>query len=244
MGVKRTTKGGRRFKGARVTKVTHYKTKREGWVMLDKADMTFWATAGEGDSALYFESKDGREVERWLETNLGKALETDRLEWKPVAKVKIKTNSWREEEDGVEFEIEIDRYWVALTKDRREWRHLPWDACDPESSTMVADLDRFGQSTFHGKGPKHEACLDSTARPSWQTKEKPMVFPHMTGDVSYVWWTPELWAGLNEIIAQVKSARAALKQMLGTKAGLETVTQVGAGKLPLRITATASPATP
>lgn len=246
---------GRRTKGAIVTKMSDDKTGRSGVVKLDKDDMMFWAVAGsaeegsDAESTSYFESAKGSEVESWLRKEIRKPTRRTLLDWKPVIQVEITSGSARhyygdsDEETEAGVRVQIKRYWIAETLDHREWRSLKWEQCDPDSTGCLDERDRFGQSRHIGKGKAHEDFKPEN-RKSYGYSEKPFVMPQFASKkddegTSTLWYTEELWLGLTQVVAQISAAKETLHALLATKGGLDMVTQIGAGKMPLRITATA-----
>lgn len=234
----------RRFKGAIVQTVRDERTKREAPMRLDKSDMTFWAMAGSEPSSPYFQSKDGGEVELWLERELAKTSENDRLVWFPVVEVAVRDDNhgWsrprtKDNDITTGFSVDVERYFIALTRDEREWRRLDWEQCDDDSPGCVPPNDRYAQSHNYAKAPKHE--LFKPGATTYGVRDKPFVLPSMaklgSGAKSVLPYTPELWAGLLQVVQRIDAERAALDKLTGTKAGLDVLAKVGAGTLPLRI---------
>jgi len=224
----------RLYKGAIIEKVEHRTTKRTGVIRLDKDSMMFFARENDGDPLTEpYADKDGGKVRAWLMVQLGHTTEADRLEWLPVIRI---TNDSRHgyryarenQKHGEELDVEFERFYIALTRDKREWRKLEWEACDPESSGLVPDNERYAQSHRYDLGPAHD-----------YSGSKPFRLPSFDGSKCVVGYTPELWRGLHLILKQIEGARKALTAMIGTKAGIETVAEVGAGKTPLLLAAPA-----
>jgi Ni/Co efflux regulator RcnB len=120
----------RHRKGAVVEKVTHPDTQRTAPIRLDKGSMVFFAELGEGPSYTSAESKDGREVRDWLMYHLAKSTAEQRLEWIPVVHVDDSLDSYRYGDDDddaasmkkAECSVKIERFFLALTHDKKEWR--------------------------------------------------------------------------------------------------------------------------
>ncbi|SRR6266516_1131673 len=221
------------YKGAIVEKIEHPTTKRAGVVRLDKRSMTFFAREDDSDlTAEPFASKDGAKVHAWLRVRLGHTTQKDRLDWVPVIEIKNDSKSgyrYRGEENmhGEQLDVEIDRFWIALTQDEREWRKITWVEGDLKSSGSIPENDRYAQSRRFGQGPK------STELTSWN---KPFVLPSFLREGQVVVpYTPELWKGLLQVIRQIAATRELLKEMIGTKDGIAAVTEIGAGRQTLRL---------
>jgi len=220
----------RTLKGQVVEKVEHQTTKRVGVLRLHKPSMTFFARENDNEvDEPPFKSKDGREVRNWLLEQLARTTAANNLDWLPVVKIThggTESHRYRdmEEFNGESLEVEFDRFFIALTNDQREWRKLPWSSCDPESSTMLADEQRYAASNKYAEGPKS---------PNLSSYNRPFQLPHFEGrkDGEVVLrWTPELWEGLLKIVKQIRAARKLIATTVGTKDGLAELTALGAAK--------------
>ncbi len=224
----------RHMRGAIVEKVESRKTHRTGVIRLDKRSMEFWARADDTDTTQEpFVSKDGREVRAWLLKQLDRTSEADRLEWIPVVQVSYggeSSHRYREDHTtGHSLKVEMDRYWLALTHDKREWRKLPWDSCDPDSPVVVPENDRYAASRRYAEGPASQSLGENTKAfrlPSFKSS-------YYSGRDTVLEYTPELWKGLLAVIEAIKTARGTIEQMLGTKQGVAVVAEIGAGKAQL-----------
>lgn len=220
------------LKGAIVEKVVHSSTKRTGVVRLDKSRMLFHAQEKDGDpNSPQFSNKDGSVVRNWLDTQLSRTSGDDNLEWQPIIEVeRTGERRYRYRDEGQTFGesmgLEVDRFYVALTKDKVEWLKLPWEACDPDSSTLVPENERItASSTFKSgpKAPQHTYRGDVIQR-----------FPHFSnGDKIFLLYTPELWKGLKTVVKAVGDARKTLDSMIGTKDGITVLAEIGQGKTQL-----------
>lgn len=227
---------GRKYKGAIIERVEHPKTKRTGVVRLDKGGMWFFARENDTDLLTEpFASKDGGEVRDWLLKQLAHTTAEDRLEWLPAVEIEYGSggtdhHSYRDETEKhtAGFDLTIRRYWIALTRDQREWRDLRWDQCDEESPTCVPENERYAQSDKYGKGPKAELVYG----------DKPFSFPCFKGrgDKVVLPYTPELWHGLLLVVEQLRQAEKSLQEMVSTKHGVAGLTEIGAGKVMLLLT--------
>lgn len=232
----------RQWKGAVVEWVEHRSTKRRAPIRLDKSNMTFFAWEKVEDMPTIdpFHSKDGGEVRAWLYKQLARTSDADRLEWLPVIEVRAKGERayrYRDDDDGKgeEIEVNVSRYWLALTRDKREWRKLRWVECDPESAGAIPEDDRYAASSRYADGPKAVSTNHYTT---------PTVFrlPSVggRGERNVLHYTPELWRALMMVVKQVEASRKILQDLVGTKAGIATLAEVGAGKTPLQIAAAAT----
>lgn len=227
----------RDLRGAIVEKIEHRVTKRTGVIRLDKRSMTFFAREDDANPLIEpFASKNGAEVKNWLKTQLSHTTVQDQLEWIPVIRIENDSEPRHRYRDqaqlhGEKLDVDFERFYVALTRDEREWRRLPWEACNPDSTGFIEENDRYAQSHRHYCGPKHDSVIRGL--------DKPFRLPSFDGDKATVKYTPELWQGLLLILKQITGARETLTQMIGTKSGIETVAEIGAGKTPLLLAAPA-----
>jgi len=219
------------LRGGIVEWVEHRVTKRRAPIRLDKGRMMFWARPVDGDETVKpFSSTEGRKVRDWLMEQLARTTEADRLEWVPVIAINHERDRhgyYREEPEvkQADLSLKVERYWIALTKDEREWRKLAWAACDPRSSGCVPDNDRYSQSSEYDYGPKSDQL-------SYHTK--PFILPSYRGsrrarESTVLPYTAELWAGLLLLIKQIKSSGKTLEDLVGSKAGMEVMMELGAG---------------
>lgn len=219
----------RPLRGKVVEVVTHPVTKRAGKIRMDK-HLWFFARENDLDTlAEPFSSKSGGEVKAWLLEQLKHTTGDNNLEWQPVIQIEhggdsrhyYRDSSKEEYQESVE--LEIKRFWLALTRDQREWRQLPWEACDEDSSTFLPDNDRYAASRKFAFGPKAERSpYDEAFRiPSFGLRGH--------GAKITVAFTPDLWAGLLLITKQLKAARVLIEDLVGTKKGVAAVSQIGAG---------------
>lgn len=220
-------------RGAIVERVRNARTKREGAVRLDKGAMMFFARDPDEDATPenkhirgYFESRDGTEVRRWLEERFKKSdvAREKPLDWKPVIEVEIEEDRWgyrrrgdKSEERQTQVKAEVDRYYLALSNDKTEWFKLGWHQCDPLSSTCLPEEDRLIAASQFGVGPKAAGAHNA------------LTIPSVSGRKSRVWYTEELWLGLNQVFDNLDHTRATIQDMLGTKKGLAMLAEVGAG---------------
>lgn len=226
----------RELKGAVVEWVEHPTTKRRAPIRLDKGSMTFFAREDDKDlRSEPFQSKNGSEVRAWLYKQLAFTTEQDRLEWRPVIKIEHDSSRrfrYRDESQvyGETLAVEIDRFYLALTKDERTWQKIEWEACDPESQGFIAENERYAESKRYAQGPKSES-IGSHNKPF----RLPSFEPSGDGAKSVVPYTPELWEGLKLIVEKIAEQRKLLKTMLSTRSGVKLVAEVGAGRIPLQL---------
>lgn len=224
----------KKLRGAVVEWVEHKKTKRRAPIRLDKSSLTFFAwendTDRQGDP---YASKDGREVRLWLEKQLSYTTDSSTMTWIPAVRVEYGgERRWRYRDEqqvhGENVKLEINRFYVGLTRDEREWRRLPWEACDPKSSTFIPENERYAASTPQGEGPKSPKINDHN---------KPFRLPHYTRDGDAILqYTPELWKGLLTLIKQIELARVTLVDLVGTKEGVTALKDLGSGHATLQLT--------
>lgn len=216
------------WRGAVVEKVVHPKTKRSGVVRLDTRSMTFWAREVDTDTRLpVYSNASGDAVRSWLMEQLARSTAADLLEWEPVIEIEYGAGdpySRYEAGPGARIEIGFTRYYLALTKDKAAWRKLSWAEGDPKSAGALDPLDRFAASTEYGRGPK------APQRHQWDT---PFTLPNFReggrrGNKAVVRYTPELWAGLSEVVTMVERAGNIIADLVGTKQG---VAQLATGGL-------------
>lgn len=228
---------GRERKGAIVERIKNPKTKREGVLRMEKGSFMFFCrlpdeelTAENSHSREYFESKDAAEVKSWIQERIKKSEKKHRLDWKPVIQVDFDrpdTGGRRRRDDEqreIRISAEMTRFYVALSQDRTQWLKLDWDNVDPSSATALDEDDRLSHAENFRKGPaakKEESYYSRTV--------KPFTLPLIEGDRSYVAFTEELWAGLNEVMDTLERSAVTLVEMLGTKKGLAAIADVGAG---------------
>lgn len=229
------------YKGAVVEKVVHHKTKREGVVRLDKGHMMFYARAVDTDvHTPSFADKDGTKVRAWLLGELGRTSEKDRLDWLPVVTVKIGGNRHGryfrddDEEYGHAIDLTFKRFYIALTLDGREWRELPWRACQPRSTGHVPPNDRYGESSRFASGPKStEAERQAAGFHGQRVFRLPSYAERSGGDgEATLAYTEGLWTALQAIDAQLHAARKTLGAMIGDTEGVAFLTEIGEGKKP------------
>jgi Ni/Co efflux regulator RcnB len=225
----------RHRKGAVVEKVTHPDTQRTAPIRLDKGSMVFFAELGEGPSYTSAESKDGREVRDWLMYHLAKSTAEQRLEWIPVVHVDDSLDSYRYGDDDddaanmkkAECSVKIERFFLALTHDKKEWRVLTWAECADDSATQLADDDRYTASKKFRDGP----AVETVSR--FRDREKAFGLPYFEkgshGGSTYLRYTPELWAGLVAVVDRVEETRRQLRVLVSTKKGIESVFALGSG---------------
>lgn len=225
-------------KGSVVETVRNDKTQREAKVRMEKGTFYFFCrlpdedvTAENAHSREYFESKDAHEVREWARQHIKKSEKKHRLDWKPVIRVDFDRperyhRNRDDEKREVRLSAELTRFYVALSHDKTQWLKLDWAQVDEHSATALDEDDRLAQAEKFWKGPK--APKDAH---SWHhsSSEKPFTLPLITGDRSYVAYTEELWAGLNEVLNALENSADTLVDMLGTKKGLVAIAQVGAG---------------
>src|SRR3954468_9554633 len=221
-------------RGAVVERVVHEKTQNAGVVRLDKRTMIFFAEYGEEAAYVSAESEDGRAVRRWLLWHLAKSTEKQKLDWVPVVEIDDNVESYRHSRDDndenqytAKMGVKIERYFLALTHDKTEWRVLPWESCSDDSPTQLDDAVRFVSSKRFRNGPK----FVTTNR--FHTEGR-FALPHFDkgsdGATTYLRYTPELWAGLLAIVERVDETRQQLRKLVGSKQGIETVSALGAGR--------------
>lgn len=228
-------------KGAIIERVEHHTTKRTGVIRLDKRGMWFFAREVDGDvNSPPFESKDGSAVREWLMKQLARTTADDRLEWLPVVKIEYggeKKGRYRDESQvhGESMELEVNRFYIALSKDKREWRKLTWEECEPNSSTVLPENDRYAASERFRDGPRAEQ--------QGYRKPDPFRLPQFNdgggyGDsTTYLPFTADLWRGLLQVCKQIAAARSTLKELVGTKQGVGVLGEIGAGKSQLLLAA-------
>ena len=223
----------KQYKGAIVERVEHPATKRTGVIRLDKRSMTFFARENDTETTHEpFASSSGHEVREWLLEQLKHTTDANNLEWIPVVQIEHGGDShhyWRDsskEEFSESVKLEIKRYYLALTRDKREWRQLPWESIDSASSTCLPENERYAASRKYAEGPKS---------PNLNSYTHAFRLPAFEGrgdhrDKVVLPFTPELWDGLCLIVKRIKDAREVIAELVGTKKGVETVTEVGAGR--------------
>lgn len=229
----------RHLKGAIVEWVEHSKTKRRAAIRLDRGSMTFWARADEADlQSEPYTSQKGSEVRAWLLKQLAFTTDENIMEWVPVVKIEHggeRRHRYRDEAQtfGDSLSVEIDRFYLGLTRDQREWRKLRWESCDPTSLTVVPENERYAASDRYAEGPKSEKLNKVYGT------EKPFRLPSFKdkyqGEETVIPYTPELWAGLLLIVEQMERSRKTLRELVGTKAGIARLAEVGAGHVPLQL---------
>lgn len=220
-------------KGAVVTRIKDKKTGREGAVRLDKGTMMFFARVPDVELTIetkgrpYFESRDGKEVERWLALQLKKDEKPHALTWLGVIEIEfdVSTESGRYSRDShaqerkIKVGVEIDRFLIALSEDETQWLKLKWAECDEKSSAYVEPEDRLQRAERFKNGPKAQLH-------SW---DKAFKLPVYYDGHNYLAYTDELWAGLNEVIDTLARSGDTLKALMTTKKGIATIAEVGAG---------------
>lgn len=231
------------LKGAIIQWVEHPTTKRKAPIRLDKRSMTFFAREDDSDPSVDpFSSKDGAAVEAWLYERLKYTTAENNMEWVPAIHVTWggeTEHQYRDQQQlhGESVEVTIDRVWLGLTRDRVEWRTLRWSQGDPDHADCVPENERYAQSSHHALGPKSPALHDTRLG----RREKPFRLPSYGYGyrTRHAWlpYTDELWQGLLMVVAAIKHSRKSLADLLGTKAGIETVSAVGAGQQPLQLMA-------
>ena len=225
----------RELKGKVIEEVEHPITKRVGKIRLDKRSMTFFAREVDTDwDREPFASLNGHEVKQWLLAQLKHSTDEQNMDWIPVIEVETGGSSkhyYRDDSKEAHREsidLDLKRYYIGLTRDKREWRVLQWEQVDPESSTFVPENERYAVSKRFALGPK---------APDINSWNRPFKLPEYEsrGDDSEVKlaYTPELWEGLLTIVRALKAARKQIRELVGTKKGNEAVVAIGQGTTPL-----------
>lgn len=223
------------YRGGVIERVEHPVTKRTGVIRLDKRHMTFFAREVDNDpkSPPYADSS-GFKVKQWLLEQLKHTTAADRLDWIPVIQIEHGGDTHHyyrdtsKEEQSESIKIEIKRYFIALTRDGREWRSLQWEEVDETSSTCLPENDRFAGSRNYGHGPKSDKIRDQADAfrlPSFEQRG----YGGMDRKV-VVAYTPELWQGLMLIIQTIRAARAQIAKLVNTNDGIKMVAAIGSGK--------------
>lgn len=229
----------RHLRGAIIEHIEHPKTKRVGVIRLDKKRMMFYARENDADAMTEpFANANGFLVKQWLLEQLKFSTDAQNMDWQPVISISSEGErdrySYRDQKEyhGESIEVKIDRYYIGLTRDERQWLKLSWAECDPKSTSHVPENERYGVALKYGIGPKSPDISDHN---------KPFRFPSFKDgyrrDESILPYTPELWAALTEILETLARSRETLKNLITTKAGIETLKTVGAGKIPLLLAA-------
>lgn len=229
----------RERKGAIVEKFVHDTTKREAVIRLDKGPMIFFTQIeGAGGIIERFEDKDGRVVREWLRKELAHTTDAMDMTWLPVIEVRVSDGDrygrgrGDDERASEKIDLEIDRYYIATTPNKQEWRKLKWAEADPASATKIEDGLMYAQSDRFKNGPKWKPV----ASDYYGRNDKPFVLPSMgDGGRSYVEYTPELWAGLQHVLATLKHARTEIEKLIATKQGFARLTAIGNGTQQLQI---------
>lgn len=228
----------RHWKGAIIERVEHPKTKRCGVVRLDKGSMTFFAREDDTDARIDpFHSDDGSAVRSWLLKQLGRTTGENNLTWVAVIEIDVgEGGSYYDRDDDDEdtkrqasMKVEITRYWIALTKDQREWRKLKWNEANPDSPTCIPDDERYASSENYRDGPKADP---NKIRYGHGVFRLPSFANKRGGGETVLPYTIELWAALAEIVENVKASRKTLNDLLMTKEGLGTLHQIGVAVVP------------
>lgn len=224
------------LKGKIIETVEHPTTKRTGVIRLDKRSMTFFAREVDGDwEREPFKSSNGYEVRKWLLEQLKFSTDEQNMDWVPVIEVETGGSSkhyWQDdskEEFSEGLSVDLKRYYIGLTRDKREWRVLHWEQVDPKSSTFIPENERYSVSKRFASGPK-APDISSHNRPFKLPEYDPSRGDDMTVKLAY---TPELWDGLLTIVKALKSARKQIRELVGTKKGNEAVVLIGQGTQPL-----------
>lgn len=232
--------------GSRIETFTHRKTGRSADVRLEKRSGLFFAEipVGPGIPPDTTESRDVREVRNWLEEKLATTTNDFVLDWQPVVEVAHSDGDrgWsRRETNDAGVRVYFERYWIALTPDQTEWRKLAWEHGDEEHSGYLEPEHRYAASERYRPGPEGERRTEREWRRGFKEADKvfkiPFFEPNPGGDPrSYLPYTPALWAGLEGILAAIKDARAGVAKLIGTKAGLAVLNEIGSGKATLQLT--------
>lgn len=218
--------------GAIVEKFEHPTTKRIGVIRLDKSTMLFWTEVESGDGTMELhESKSGSEVRAWLREQLERTTDEMKIAWEPVVEIKLdREDRWGRDGEVLRAEIDlrVDRYYLGLTPNQQEWRRLDWNEADPDSSTKIEAGLMYARSDRYGSGPKAPRRDGS-----FNYNIKPFALPSFDSDRSILRYTPELWKGLQEIVATTKRARTAIEKMVRSQKGVASIVEIGQGKAPL-----------
>lgn len=233
-------------KGAIVSTYTHRVTKRTAVIRLNKDRMMFFTTieTAPGVPETY-ESKDGSDVERWLDKNLAPSQELT-LDWQPVIEVRIGEGGYHSREKGSHNEgvdLEAKRYWLALTPSRKEWRLLEWAKGDSSMSTALRAELRYASSEhfaigpdameqdkirFHNQGGGYGRRTPRNFKPLFE-------LPYHESERHWLLYTPELWKGIGAVAKIIEDARETIGELLGTAKGVETLGELGAGRGTLQL---------
>lgn len=188
-----------------------------------------------------FEDRDGSKVRAWLSEHLKVSTDDFVLDWKPVVELTVTKGRMRsygrDKDHEAGLMLKFERYWLALTPTKDEWRKIAWELGDPESPSALEPNECYPQSERFRDGPN----MPKVERPSWHWRDRPFRLPYFEGDSNepthYIEYTPEVWAGLLEVLRVIENARVAIGEIVGTKTGLVTLAEVGAGKIPLMLSA-------
>lgn len=222
-------------KGSIVERVRDDKTRREGIIRLDKGSMTFFARipddAPPSERPAMMESKDGGAVKDWLVKELKKTTANELLDWMPVVQVEVAEPGYyygRETRTRAGFKVHIARYYLALTRDRREWLKLKWEQADEESVAVLPPEDRVASSEKFRSGPGGE---EKSAVRSHHGDRIMRGLPFFDSNTNYLPYTPEAWAGLLNVIDTVNTAEKNIRELVGTKKGLAMLMDNGVKQL-------------
>lgn len=215
----------------------HHRYKDEVSIYIEKSDGSFHATYG--DINVNSKTLEGirKELEKLVE-------ETTNLEWIPVIMVNIEGQSYfcRNEKVGpnASTEKDVDQYSEKADKGsarltlnfNRFWltknRHGVWMQCDVWYSE-----DEGGKSDHYDARRSFNAPLPRRLNTSEfyearMNKDFNIPYTCKTSsfherDSHYVKYTPELWAGLNEVAFKLEELTEKLETLLGSEQGLKLV---------------------
>lgn len=203
--------------GSKLEVVTDDITGRSAEIRFEKSSGYFTCTILEDEKR----DRDLSIVRQWAKQILSKGIS---IEWTPVISAKEGGDSYRyggverkrELDEFGEIEIEIDRFFIGKTPGG-VWRKLDWRLADDTSDDVIPDDERLARSEKWGELKDGE------------TLRLPYTSERFRGDGHLLRFTPELWAGLQEIIRAINAQRVTLRKLLRTKEGHAALMKYGAG---------------
>jgi hypothetical protein len=216
-------------KGSKLEIIEDAITGRSAEIRFEKSTGWFYCTILEDTKS----DRDLSIVRQWAKQILSKGLS---IEWTPIISVTEGHDSYsysersrkQDTDEAAEISVEIDRFFVGKTPGG-VWRKLDWRLADDESDDVIPDDERLARSEKWGELKDGE------------TLRLPYTSSRYRGDGSLLRFTPETWAGLQMICAQINAQRKLLRKTLSSKEGHAQLAKYGAGdKSALLLTAKSS----
>lgn len=173
-----------------------------------------------------FVSKDGEEVRdkmlKWIESQMS-------IQWEPVIRVvALHDNAQSDQiQATAAIAVAVERFWVGRVS-QGDHRSVKWQDEAPRGLAGQRFQPPYGGGP-RGSRPDHAEEFKRMREFKLPYRGRRDSWTPVNVFLAY---TPELWAGLQQVEAQIMKARELLEEMLGSEEGFTKVAQLGATLLP------------